>query len=214
MLEPHPSADRFVVLARVAPFPSPYLLFLFVSRSLGVVVRSLPHLLPGLVTAFRPATRVYTPPGRRQPPGRSVSRSNGVVAQCLSLLCAWCPYRFAISGSRSPCPVLGPAPAPVFPSFLVPVPYPAAIPLLAACYPLALALVTLFLLRTVLGAAPFFSPSYPGIAVLVFFPVMWHPSFLVPSLHPLFTPHLSASNPVWRGPEGPFLAPCTSCSYP
>ena len=40
-----------------------------VSRSLGVVVRPLPHSFPGPVSSSRPSSRVYTPPGRQQPSG-------------------------------------------------------------------------------------------------------------------------------------------------
>ena len=57
-LDPHPSRDRFLPLARVAPFPS----FSSVSR---------PRLIPlgFCVAPSHPSSRVYTPPGCQQPCG-------------------------------------------------------------------------------------------------------------------------------------------------
>ena len=57
-LDPHPSGDRFVHLARVAPFPT----FSPVSRP-----RSNP--LGWCAAPSHPSSRVYTPPGRQQPCG-------------------------------------------------------------------------------------------------------------------------------------------------
>ena len=59
-LGPLPSRDRFVRLARVAPFPPP---------SLSPVPR--PWLNPPgcLAAPCHPSSRVYTPPGRQQPRG-------------------------------------------------------------------------------------------------------------------------------------------------
>ena len=60
LLDPLPSGDRFVRLARVAPFPPP-------SLSLVPWPRSNPH---GCCAApSHPSSRVYTPPGRQQPCG-------------------------------------------------------------------------------------------------------------------------------------------------
>ena len=67
-LDPHPSRDSFVLLARVAPILSP-LFCAHVSRSQGAVARPLPHSLPGPVTSSHPATHVYIPAGRQQPNG-------------------------------------------------------------------------------------------------------------------------------------------------
>ena len=57
-LDPHPSGDRFVRLARVAPFlpPSP-------------VPRPRPIPLGCRAAPSHPSSRVYTPPGRQQPCG-------------------------------------------------------------------------------------------------------------------------------------------------
>ena len=68
-LDPPPSRDRFLLLARVPPIPSPFSFRAPVSRSQGAVVWPLPHPLPGPVTASRPAIRVHTPPGCQQPSG-------------------------------------------------------------------------------------------------------------------------------------------------
>ena len=57
-LDPHPSGDRFVRLARVAPFPPPSPL----PRP-----RSIP--LGCCAAPSHPSSRVYTPPGRQQPCG-------------------------------------------------------------------------------------------------------------------------------------------------
>ena len=59
-LEPLPSGDRFVRLARVAPFPPP---------SLSTVPRARPNLLGCRAAPSHPSSRVYTPPGRQQPCG-------------------------------------------------------------------------------------------------------------------------------------------------
>ena len=123
---------------------------------------------------------------------------------CLALAAALsrprCCDIFVNPRSRSPRPVPGPASAPVFPSCLVLVPHAVAIPHLAASYPLALALLTLFLLGTFLGAAPFFSPFYPWITALGFFHVQWRPIFLVPRLHPL-----GRQQPCGAGPKDCFV---------
>ena len=59
-LGPPPSRDRFVRLARVAPFRPP---------SLSLVPRPWPNP-PGCLTApSHPSSRVYTPPGHQQPRG-------------------------------------------------------------------------------------------------------------------------------------------------
>ena len=57
-LDPHPSGDRFVRLARVAPFPPS-----------SPVPRPRPNPLGCCVAPSRPASRVYTPRGRQQPCG-------------------------------------------------------------------------------------------------------------------------------------------------
>ena len=57
-LDPHPSGDRFVRLARVAPFP-PF----------SPVPRPRPNSLGCCVAPSHPSSRVYTPPGRQQPCG-------------------------------------------------------------------------------------------------------------------------------------------------
>ena len=57
-LDPHPSGDRFVHLARVAPFP-PF----------SPVPRPQPNPLGCCVTPSHPSSRVYTPPGCQQPCG-------------------------------------------------------------------------------------------------------------------------------------------------
>ena len=57
-LEPLPSGDRFVRLARVAPFPPP---------SLSPVRRPRPNPLGCRAAPSHPSSRVYTPPGRQQP---------------------------------------------------------------------------------------------------------------------------------------------------
>ena len=54
---PLPSGDRFVRLARVAPFPPP---------SLSPVPRPWPNPLGCLAAASHLSSRVYTPPGRQQ----------------------------------------------------------------------------------------------------------------------------------------------------
>ena len=59
-LEPLPSGDRFVRLARVAPFPPP---------SLSPVPRPRPKSLGCRAARSHPSSRVYTPPGRQQPCG-------------------------------------------------------------------------------------------------------------------------------------------------
>ena len=58
--EPLPSGDRFVRLARVAPFPSP---------SLSPVPRPRPNPLGCRAVPSHPSSRVYNPPGRQQPCG-------------------------------------------------------------------------------------------------------------------------------------------------
>ena len=57
-LDPHPSGDRFVRLARVAPFPPP-----------SPVPRPRPIPLGCCAAPSLPSSRVYTPPGRQQPCG-------------------------------------------------------------------------------------------------------------------------------------------------
>ena len=57
-LDPHPSGDRFVRLARVALFPPP-----------SPVPRPRPNPLGCCATPSHPSSRVYTPPGRQQPCG-------------------------------------------------------------------------------------------------------------------------------------------------
>ena len=59
-LDPLPSGDRFVRLARVAPFPPP---------SLSPVPRPRPIPLGCCAAPSHPSSRVYTPPGRQQPCG-------------------------------------------------------------------------------------------------------------------------------------------------
>ena len=59
-LDPLPSGDRFVRLARVAPFPPP---------SLSSVPRPRPNPLGCCAAPSDPSSRVYTPPGRQQPCG-------------------------------------------------------------------------------------------------------------------------------------------------
>ena len=54
-LDPHPSGDRFVRLARVAPFPP-----------LSPVPRPRPNTLGCCVAPSHPSSPVYTPPGRQQ----------------------------------------------------------------------------------------------------------------------------------------------------
>ena len=56
--DPHPSGDRFVRLARVAPFP-PFI----------PVLRPRPNPLGCCVAQLHPSSRVYTPPGHQQPCG-------------------------------------------------------------------------------------------------------------------------------------------------
>ena len=72
-------------------------------------MRSLPYPLPDLVPASHAATPAYTPAGRRQVPGRPVSRSHVVVAWCPSPPCPCCSDRRMVPRSRSlsclrPCP--------------------------------------------------------------------------------------------------------------
>ena len=57
-LDPHPSGDRFVRLARVAPFP-PF----------SPVPRPRPNPLGCCAAPSHPSSRVYTPSGRQQPAG-------------------------------------------------------------------------------------------------------------------------------------------------
>ena len=57
-LDPHPSGDRFVRLARVAPFPPP-----------SPLPRPRPIPLGCRAAPSHPSSRVYTPPGRQQPCG-------------------------------------------------------------------------------------------------------------------------------------------------
>ena len=57
-LDPHPSGDRFVHLARVAPFP-PF----------SPVPRPRSNPLGCFAAQSHPSSRVYTPPGRQQPCG-------------------------------------------------------------------------------------------------------------------------------------------------
>ena len=59
-LDPLPSGDRFVHLARVAPFLPP---------SLSPVTRPRPNPLGCSAAPFHPSSRVYTPLGRQQPCG-------------------------------------------------------------------------------------------------------------------------------------------------
>ena len=59
-LDPLPSGDRFVGLARVAPFPPP---------SLSPVLRPRPNPQGCCAAPSHPSSRVYTPPGRQQPCG-------------------------------------------------------------------------------------------------------------------------------------------------
>ena len=59
-LGPLPSGDRFVRLARVAPFPPP---------SLSPVPRPWPNPLGCLAAPSHPSSRVYTPPSGQQPCG-------------------------------------------------------------------------------------------------------------------------------------------------
>ena len=59
-LEPLPSGDRFVRLARVTPFPPP---------SLFPVPRPRPNPLGCRAASSHPSSRVYTPPGCQQPCG-------------------------------------------------------------------------------------------------------------------------------------------------
>ena len=59
-LDPLPSGDRFVRLARVAPFPPP---------SLSPVPRPRPNPLGCCAAKSHPSSHVYTPPGRQQPCG-------------------------------------------------------------------------------------------------------------------------------------------------
>ena len=57
-LDPHPSGDRFVRLARVAPFPPS-----------SPVLRPRHNPLGSCAAPSHPSSRVYTPPGRQQPCG-------------------------------------------------------------------------------------------------------------------------------------------------
>ena len=57
-LDPHPSGDRFLRLARVAPFPPP-----------SPVPRPRPIPLDCRAAPSHPSSRVYTPPGVQQPCG-------------------------------------------------------------------------------------------------------------------------------------------------
>ena len=59
-LDPLPSGDRFVRLARVAPFPPP---------SLSLPPRPRPNPLGCCAAPSQPSSRVFTPPGRQQPCG-------------------------------------------------------------------------------------------------------------------------------------------------
>ena len=59
-LDPHPSGDRLVRLARVAPFPPP---------PLSPVPRPRPIPLGCCAAPSHPSSRVFTPPGRQQPCG-------------------------------------------------------------------------------------------------------------------------------------------------
>ena len=60
-LDPHPSGDRFMCLARVAFIPPPYL------RVVPFLLDALGTLLPGPAPVSHPFTRAYTPPGRLHP---------------------------------------------------------------------------------------------------------------------------------------------------
>ena len=86
-LGPLPSRDRFVPLARVAPFPPP---------SLSPVPRPWPNPPGCLAAPSHPSSRVYTPPGRQQP-RRGPTGSSSIRG----------PFR-APSTGRSP-----PSPAPL-----------------------------------------------------------------------------------------------------
>ena len=59
-LDPLPSGDRFVRLARVTPFPPP---------SLSPVLRPRPNPVGCCAAPSHPSSRVYSPPGRQQPCG-------------------------------------------------------------------------------------------------------------------------------------------------
>ena len=59
-IDPLPSGDRFVRLARVAPFPPP---------SHSLVPRPRPNLLGCCAAPSHPSSSVFTPPGRQQPCG-------------------------------------------------------------------------------------------------------------------------------------------------
>ena len=84
-LGPLPSRDRFVRVARVAPFPPP---------SLSPVPRPWPNPPGCLAAPSHPSSRVYTPPGRQQPRGGGPTGSSSFRG----------PFRAPSTGRSLPAP--------------------------------------------------------------------------------------------------------------
>ena len=129
-LDPHPSGDRFVRLARVAPFPPP---------SLSPVPRPVTHLRlfpasrassfswgccaalatrPSLSRPLFPSSRVYVPPGRQQPFGAGPldPHPSGDRFVCLALAAPFPPpYVWVVFFFLDLLRALLPGPAPASP---------------------------------------------------------------------------------------------------
>ena len=90
-LDPLPSRDRFVRLARVAPFPP---------QSLSPVPRPRPNPLVCCAAPSHPSSRVYTPPGRQQPCGAGPLDPHPSG------------YRFVLLARVTPFPPFSPVPRP------------------------------------------------------------------------------------------------------
>ena len=109
-LDPHPSGDRFVRLARVAPFPPP-----------SPVLRPRPILLGCCAARSHPSSRVYTPPGRQQPCGAGPLDPHPSGDRFVRLAqVAPLPPRFTLLCCLPCCPSpLGPSRGPSHSSFSV-----------------------------------------------------------------------------------------------
>ena len=161
-------------------------------------MRSVPHPLPGRVTAFHPATRVSTPRGRRQPARRPVSLSHGVVAWCLSPPCPCCSDRCVVLRSRSflSCPGACPRTRGPFVSCSNPSSRGYSPP--GRLLHLGAGPLDPFPARDPCRGRNPLLPFLSWDRCSLFFRVLWRPWFLVPRLHPMFISHLAASNPVAR----------------
>ena len=163
-----------------------------------------PHGCPGVQGIF-PTSPGQVPHGWPMLPHSMVTSFPIPQGCCMAPVAArfsrLCSDRFATPPSRSPHLVPGPATVPRFPASLDPIPHPVFIPHRYPHPPR-----DLFVPLARVGA--FFSPSYPGITALGFWPTLarcplvpvlsWAPS-LIPWLYPTGSPAT-----LWRGHEGPF----------